>query len=174
MNSMLRPHVPARQRAASLNEADRLLLWALRTWIRGVVDETPCNWSSVWNMFALRFGTTDGKVAVASLSAMVRRLSDHARRPFVYHQPECGCLGEDELELLRICILASNAAETPATRRAGQLVAEPAVDDFVRRGARLARLFADNGLALSDPWTIGHVAPDEAQPASRPAGATLH
>lgn len=172
MPSLHNAHPLPRPGTASLGEADRLLLWAFRNWIRGVAEDDPDCWSAVWNLFAVRFGTTDGKVAVATVSAMVRRLSEHARRPFVYHQPACGCLGGDEIELLRICILGGCGADDHAACVAGRFLDEVAVADFTARGARLARLFARQGMPLSDAVTIARVQPDE--PPARPAEATLH
>ena len=66
-----------------LDPPARLVVWAFRRWILGLRQNSGLHWSLVWNEFAGRLGTHDGRVAMSGFTEMMQHFQRHARRAWL-------------------------------------------------------------------------------------------
>jgi len=139
---------PLPGRMADLEAGEHLLLWSLRRWLCGLMDDAPGHWRIVEREFTGRYGAEPGRQLLVGLVRMIALLQSHAERKIVYHRPCCPCVGEDEAALISY-IAACQDGDWPAARAgAAGLVAEAGIGDLLETGVRLADQLRNRGAHL--------------------------
>ncbi len=116
-----------------LEPAERVLVWAVRSW-------TAAGWrqQAVWRDFVLRFGS-DALAVMTAFERLVRDLEQGARRPLTWGAPDAHGLQVDELCLL-LLISALQMEETALAASILGWLATPAAKPGVMSAAKaLAR-----------------------------------
>lgn len=134
---------------AELSEAEAFLLRSLRRWIVGLQQRDSRHWSMVWHDYAVALGQDDARLLLTALTALVRGLCGHARRPFVHHRPCCGCVSPDEACLLALVADCQRGDEFAALTRATWLVQADGVADVTAAADDMAAILAGHGYRLS-------------------------
>ena len=151
-----------------LDPAERLIVLAFRRWAQAIEDNTGHHACLVWNEFAKRFGSRDGRAAMSDFLSIVGTLQDHARRVVHYRRDCCPFLAADEVWLLRL-VAACQHREPDRSRRLAESAVWPGgVARLLDASERLAHTMQAHALPL--PPRDERYAPGEAAP----AGVTVH
>jgi hypothetical protein len=131
---------------AELAPAERLVLWSLRRWIAGWVEENPSQWSLVSSEFAHIFGARDGRATLSSFAKFFKALWLAAGRTIRHHHPCCPLFGEDEACLL-VLLAACRRGDWRLARAAGRWLTDTSeVGDLIGCAADLAAALAAHGM----------------------------
>ncbi len=133
-----------------LEEAEHLLVWALRRWLAGLQDNSAQQWSLVWSDFAKRFGTEDGRKGLAGLAALVKELQISARRTIHHLPPCCRFLEADELSVLGLVGACQRGDWELARAQAEWLVRTDGIGGMLEAGARLSSVLSAHSLRLPE------------------------
>ncbi|MCW5750368.1 MAG: hypothetical protein KIT81_04410 [Alphaproteobacteria bacterium] len=149
-------HVPIRPTSITeLQPAERLLVWTFRAWLGD-----PALRQHIWREYRRHFDRPAALDAIDAFSGTIEALRRNARRPILYHQPCCPCLGADEVTLL-IAAAALQAGNTDMAARVSLwLVRRPGVAPLLQSLGRYA-----DGLATYDLLLPERVGPAVARPA---------
>ncbi|MFQ5784533.1 MAG: hypothetical protein ACE5H8_06885 [Alphaproteobacteria bacterium] len=139
---------------AELDPAERLIVWAFRRWVLGLLENKGGYWSCVWNEFARQFGARDGKEALSSFATLIKGLQCYARRTIHHHHPCCPCLGADEVSL--ICFVAACQNRRPQLARslAEWMVHPDGAGELLEAGIRLAQAMRRHALNLPERTAV--------------------
>lgn len=137
-----------------LDRSERFISKVFRLWVLGLHQGNPAHWSTAWNEFALTFGPLNGKKALGHFSGLIKAFQGYAKQTILYHQPDCPCLGTDEIRI--ICLIAScqHHDYSLAHRLAGWMVQQEGVGEMLNAGSGFANQMAGNGLEL--PLRVGN------------------
>jgi hypothetical protein len=133
------------RRVSSFNDAERLLLWALRHRVATGDPASP----SLTNAFDLLCGDVTGPRALEALNRLVVAFETHARRPLAFLDWCNRAVTTDEADALDAC--AALQAGLPTRQRLLRLVDR---DGVVATGAAVATFVAhlrEAGLVLPPP-----------------------
>lgn len=133
-----------------LEEAEHLLVWALRRWLAGLQGNSAQQWSMVWNDFAKRFGAEDGRKGLAGLAALVKELQISARRTIHHLPPCCRFLGADELSVLGFVGACQRGDWALARAQAEWLVRADGIGGLLEAGVRLSAVLSAHSLHLPE------------------------
>jgi hypothetical protein len=147
-----------------LEDAERFLVWSFRRWALGLARNDGGQWSLVWNGFARRFGSRDGRAALGGLATLMGALGEHARRAVRHHQPCCPCLGADEAWLVSFVGACQRGERSRARLLAEWMVAGAGVGDLLAAGLRLAAALDAHAMALPARGRDGRPAGGGARP----------
>ena len=125
-----------------ISEAEHTLIWSFRHWVCGHVHGHARHWDLVWRHLRDVLGSEDGTRAVSALESVVRVICRHARRPVIYHEPHCPCLGADEQRLVTLIAACQRGGWRLAAVQAQQLIDAEGVGELIDAAARLARLLS--------------------------------
>lgn len=78
-------------RLADLPAIEAAAVTYLRLWCSGAEAQ-----AAVWSDYAAVFGPREGARQLKGFERMLGLVAEHALRPVVHHQPQCGCLGAQE------------------------------------------------------------------------------
>jgi len=133
----------------------------LRAWCEG-----PEGQAWVWQCYAHHHGPIRGRTALRNFEALVRMVSQYARRPMARHAVQCRCAGADECWFARLVGLAADNAREDALMLAMTFlrpdIALQAVDLAQQAGLRLP------------PMKLPGSAPQGPAPSAKPARQRLH
>ncbi len=135
---------------AALGPSERLMVTAYRRWILGLRENRGAHWSLMWNEFAGRLGSHDGRIAMAAFFDVMHELQLHARRKLYHHQPCCKHLGIDEVCLLRLLCACQKRKRGLAGRLAEWLVRAEGREQLTEAGERLGAALEERGLCFAE------------------------
>jgi hypothetical protein len=129
--------------AASLDEAERLLVTSCRMWVACITDRS-CPLCPLEQVFE-RFGILD---AAAALHEVLCTSARAARRPFQVHSPRCTQISEDEIMLLRATAFTQRGQFATALRELEDWLPAAAAHSALGPLHELAQLLRKAGLVL--------------------------
>jgi hypothetical protein len=129
--------------AASLDEAERLLVIGCRMWVACITDRS-CPLCPLEQVFD-RFGILD---AAAALHEVLCTTARAATRPFQVHGPRCPQISEDEILLLRAAAFAQRRQFPAALRELQDWLPAAAAHSALGPLHDLAQLLREAGLVL--------------------------
>ena len=133
-----------------LAETGSLILWALRTWVRGFMKDVPVARSIVGELRCARAGEIFDE-----LDGLMALYGRHARRRLDFRCPRCDSLSPDEYGFL-LLIGAAQAGLKDLVRAIAREGLEPsAVPRGVLRAGRLAATLRAGGIELPLPASGG-------------------
>ena len=142
-----------------LDPPERLIVWALRRWVRGLRANDGAQWVLVWKEFGRQFNGADGTLALAGFARLMDGLQRRARRVMRLHQACCPCLSADEIALVGFVASCQGQMGSAAKARAEWLVRGDGVGDLLEAGAQLADVMDRHGMTL--PQRIEATVPHE-------------
>jgi hypothetical protein len=154
---MMRERIAGTARQAELSQAERLVLWGMRTWVAALRADIPVD-----DHIERAFRQVMAPSAAPVLSGMMVMLAEGASRPMSLHQPRCPCLSEDERLLLDLVALVQAGRVAAARMRAAGLLLPTAGRTVAGAVGPFAELLACSGLRIRA---------SEAMPAARDAWA---
>lgn len=93
----------------------------MRHWCAGAEGR-----SAVQSDFAFALGPERGAVAVEGLAHLLGLITQHSRRPFMQHAPQCNCLGGDE-SAFALMVAAATAGDTEDAMALALTLMPPAI-----------------------------------------------
>lgn len=156
-------------------QAESLVLRGYRSWLHGLVLDDPRLFEEVWNLYASKLGSQNGRFALNALEKLIKNLGVCARCPLRFLSKECQHICRDECLILST-IAAIQHGDDDALRtsmsaicgkdRQGQVLA-PA-------GEYALILKASNEVLLPIPdFAVRDIIARSAQPQYQPS-STLH
>ena len=149
MNASLAPATET----SALEETEtsaQIVLWGFRRWIVGMTGNAPHLWAQVWNDFARRFGSHDGREALNGLVGCIKVLQIEASRPIRHYPPCCRYVSPDESQFVALVAACQQDDELTSRRSAEALVRENGIDDLVDAARRLARVLTSHRQFVRD------------------------
>lgn len=131
------------------NQDLAFLLRSFRLWLIGLRHNAPDCLGQVWNDFAGRFGSTDGKQALAALANTVKVIQLNARRQIRHHPPCCRYLAPDEVGFFSFIAACQTDDGGLSQRHAEWLVKETGREALLKAGSSLAQVLQQQGLAIN-------------------------
>ncbi len=131
-----------------LDDSERLIVWTLRRWVRGLRQNDGTQWTLVWKEFGRAFNGRDGTIALAGFVRLIDGFQCHARRGMRMHQVCCSCLSADELRLVSLISACQWPEPAAAKARAAWLVHNDGVGALLEAGTQLAKLMRRHGMTL--------------------------
>lgn len=161
---MMQDRIAETARRAELTQAERLVLWGMRTWVAALRADIPVD-----DHINRTFRQAMVPAAASLLSGMMVMLAEGAARPMSLHQPRCPCLSEDERLILDLVALVQAGRTSAARQHAAGLLLPTAGRTVAGAVGPFAELLADAGLRLqpSEEALATHDAWYEARPALR-------
>ncbi|MEO1091826.1 MAG: hypothetical protein AAFX81_14435 [Pseudomonadota bacterium] len=153
------------RRVAGFNDAERLLLWALRHCVAEQDPDSP----HLINAFTILCGPAEAPTARAALTDLVAALDTHARWPLVFLEWCQRTVTADEAAVLDCC--AALQAGGSARQLIEGVVFTEGVEHVHDAAEQLVTSFRVAGLLL--PWRHQHVQSWGTRDAGHPA-PTLH
>ncbi|MEM7171379.1 MAG: hypothetical protein AAF530_14500 [Pseudomonadota bacterium] len=139
---------------SELHPAEALFLRCFRSWVLGIVSQDTRHWDQVWNTIGVSFPADDRAQVMSHFIEMIRSLELHGRRVIHHHQPDCPCVGPDELKVLTLLAACQNRRPHLARNIAQELVGDGGQNPLFAASITLAQLFEKCGLAMPvrDDW----------------------
>lgn len=145
MNNVLPfPRAASPDKPTSLNRSERLFLWGFRAMAqhRGCGCPVVAATRRVYGQFQV-------EDAVESLDALVDAFASTAHTAIEIHSPNCPCVSESEMLLLRAMAAAQFSDLDTARRGFGRWLSELAADWALGLACGIARMFQAAGMTLS-------------------------
>lgn len=155
-----------------LDVSERLVIWALRRWVRGLRQNDGTQWTLVWKEFGRQFNGRDGTRALAGFVRLIDGLQRHTRRVMRLHLACCPYLSADEVCLVGFVAACQGNEPAVARARAEWMVHAEGVGDMLEAGAQLAAIMQRHGLVFPKR-TKGDFREEETAD-NRQISATLH
>ena len=126
-----------------LTETERLLLWAMRTWVRGFMNDIP-----VTECFRNRLDFRYAPGILDEIDGLMSLYGSAARHRLDFRCPACKSLSADEYGFLLMTSAAQNGLEDLVHAIAEEGLKPPAHKYGALQAERLARAFRLAGLEL--------------------------
>lgn len=130
---------PLRCLIDELNPEEIFLVRSLRYWATGKRDGSIAAWATVWRLFQGALGEADAAEAVSGFQAMMAAINRAACRTIHHHTPDCPCLDEDEVAIVRLVAALAHGAVEEARAIALGLVRPEGVTPLLVAAGGLAR-----------------------------------
>ena len=108
------------------------------------------HWAAAWDSLAAALGPVPAKPVLSGLTALIRVICEHARRPLQHHQPCCPCLAADEASLLALIADSQCGRSGAAQARALWLVRGEGAAPLREASEGLAEALSGAGLLFPD------------------------
>lgn len=130
---------PLRCLIDDLNPEETFLVRSLRYWATGKRDGSIAAWATVWRLFHCALGEADAPEAVSGFEATMAAINRAACRTIHHHMPDCPCLDEDEVAIVRLVAALAHGAVGEARAIALGLVRPEGVAPLLAAAGALAR-----------------------------------
>lgn len=126
-----------------MGHVEGLVLLAMRRWVAGRVG-----WEITENDFRRTFGTTDGPVALLTITQLLIRFCLYGRRPLRFGIIGLPWISADEMALLQLVAVAQSENDLELALRLEWIFPSGACDDAPPLLRRLAAILEEHGHGL--------------------------
>ncbi len=133
---------------AELAAGERLLLWAYRLWLEGLIGRAPARHERVWRGLSRELGPARARRLLTALSRLIYRCVQAAAGEIAFNPSCCRRVGADEHRLLGLVAAAGRAPRTLAEARAAGLLRGGRGGELVAPAAEIAAVLEEAGYGL--------------------------